>query len=273
MERNLDQGHQSDGIDGRAGQLKWMDRPWFAVISAVSLTLNVIMGILSLAAWNRAASIQELSEAALLPRGDIEYIQIADSGISDGIWKESERLRAPWVETGVLDQVKCEGSVCYVDDFFGKRADAVARMIRDKAQLSGAEADSRNLFVLSIKNNGGAALIECKVRVSSLSTEDGGVILMTSVNKFDEGSGINRSMLNDEIISIGNIEKGDGKIIPLFFETYFGGKVDPLRVAMGRVLIPDSVFCKNEQGKNVSLDAKRPLRDAVKYDPYLYVRG
>lgn len=267
------QGHQQKYEPKKIrAQLKWSEKPWFAALSASSLAMGVVLSFLGILTWNRGAEMQDLSRAAMLPRGEIEFIQISSDGFG-GEWKESTRLSAPWVNTGVFEQFKCEDSFCYVDDYFDSQSNATNKLLEEILQASSEKNIARNLFIMSIKNNGGSALIDCEINALMTLASDGGVVLETFSNKINEKFGLKQEKLEQKNFLIGNLEPGEEKIVPLFLEAYFGNKVDPVRVALGRVLLPYAVTCRNVLGDSVSINVDRSLRDAVQYDPFLYGRG
>jgi hypothetical protein len=107
----------------------------------------------------------------------------------------------------------------------------------------------------------------------TLDAPSGGVVLNTFSNELHYSfSGADREMMT-ETLAIGNIEVGSGINIPLFLEAYFGGNIDPLRVAYGRVLLPYAVVCNDILGKTFSIEARRRLHDALQYHPFLSGRG
>jgi hypothetical protein len=144
-----------DGTPKSKKEPKWADRPWFAVLSAVSLVVGIVIGALGVIAWIRAAEQERIYYASQNPRLEVIYLQVNSNGFAEGRWKEAPLLLAPWVRVGVFEQIRCEEQRCNIDSYFQDQAIATANMFEERLGFSAFESIQNNLFLMRLENRGG----------------------------------------------------------------------------------------------------------------------
>src|SRR6516164_9387944 len=81
---------QAQPVNLSTASQKWADRPWFAVISALSLCVGIGLSILNILNWASAHREQVIKTQAQLPRLRNFYIEIASTAFEENIAHNTE---------------------------------------------------------------------------------------------------------------------------------------------------------------------------------------
>ena len=249
------------------GLLKWADRPWSAVISAVSLVAGISLTLFNIVSIQADMRQKRIAVAKELPRLRSFFIEIASEAFSENEDRSSEFTNCPWIDSGVLQQLKDRREVF---SFIRPQLGDTDVHIMDTS-LDGQISVEGGVLAMRVENNGSSPCREMTIHVEAVDLPNGGREMSYNANAFfSEGAD---DELHAKLFAVGDLEPGTALIVPLYVYGYLGGPIDPPRVAFGRVVIPRLIECTNLLGELQRHDVRSYFTTPLRLSAHMAGRG
>lgn len=275
---------------------KWMDRPWFAILSAASLLLGVLLTVLNVASWKVSHDRNDLELVKNLPDLRGYYLEFSSNAFHEKLEKSHELTNVPWVKTGVREQI-----IESIENFIAPSLEVLNDPFRPGTER--LDLVSSELLALRLENRGGSIAKNCALEVILIDVPVGGKMMGWNQNAFYKGrsfAGVPKEVLDDigippgslsgdgmwpangmppkisetrSSLSLGDIESNSALIVPLYISAQLGQEIDPVRFAFGKVLFPKALSCANLLDKKVELELRTKFNTPLQLAPFLTGKG